>query len=175
METLEVVEKSITIAVASVGGIVAWVKFVGGRAHKVRLEPTISCQVLDEQPAGTAHLLITAGLSNKGLFSASVPRTGFHVEILAPEPEPPGMDIYETVWAPLSALRAFRNHSSVEVGESVQDQLRFAVDTTKHHTLKLRLRVKHDGRKWGFIPVTKGTEWEAVVVVDCKVLPPQAS
>ncbi len=169
MERIEVAEKLITIFVTVVGAGVAWVKFVGGRYDKVRLEPVLACQVLDELPDGTAHILATATLSNKGLFSAPVPKSGFFVEIFTAQPgPPPGDDIHVTRWHPRAAFPLFLKHSSVQVGEVVQDQVRFAIDANKHSTVKVRLRVKYDNRKILGIPLTYGTTWEAVSTVLCK-------
>lgn len=170
---LESIEKTLTIFAILIGGIISWAKFVGGRADKVRLEPFISCEVTNE--GDFSRLLVTMRLCNKGLFAAAVPKKGFQLEVLSPKSDVEELEIQNTKWETVASYNVFTNHNVIQTGESAQEQLRLSLAKNRCSALQLGLRVIHQGRKLWFIKLTKGTEWRAMIIVNCKTPKTQSS
>lgn len=166
-ELVGIAKDTLTVIVIFVGGIVSWMKFVGGRADKVRLEPTVSCDPLYE--TDLVRLLVTVKLNNKGLFVAKIPQGGFTLEVSEPKSDVVALDIQNTRWNPIASYRVFVNHNAIQTGETAQEQLQISVKATRFSSLLLKLRVTHEGRKFLFLRLTKGTEWESTFIVRCQV------
>lgn len=143
---------------------IGYLRYVKGRGYKVRLQPTISCTVLGESE--TQQLLVSAEIKNIGLIGASIPEIGYAIEILTPAKIRDDI-IQDVKWESAACFFVFAYHNSIEVGESVKEELLLSVPKGHHNSLKLRLRGTYDGHKWLLAPRDKGSDWEAITIVPC--------
>jgi hypothetical protein len=147
-ETLDKVEKLITILGIIVGGIWTYYGFVKGRVYMHRLEPSITGEIVDI--GGIKHLLTRFQLKNVGASKITL-LSSSGLDIFSDQPyrlteeREAGLNFESVPWSdPPTTLPVFAGHEWIEPGETIQEEKIIAFRSEGKALLKLELHIDTD-------------------------------
>jgi hypothetical protein len=135
---LEAIEHIVTTAAIVIGGVWAYYRFIKDRVYRIRLEPSISGEIIriDDREL----LLVTLELKNAGVAKVNLKQEGSGFRVFtAAEIEYDDVNLVE--WNRAGTFPVFEDHVWIESGEVIREDHLIAVPYAACSSFRLELRI----------------------------------